>query len=254
MNEEYLLPDDYVEEDTTDSVIEVEEAFEEVEPDTTEETEPDAEPEATVEPIDSFELDYKFNHADGKLTDRQEAQRLVQLGLLYQSKEPEFNELKLSKVQVEKINQLAGMYGMTFDEMHETLYNQYLEAQSEATGYTPEQIRKERELADKEQVITAKEQAEQDQKKQTEMYDRFFQAYPGVDPKAISQETWQQVASGIDLISAYTMQVNKELKEQLNIANQNQKNKSTSPVVSTTKMGSIDPVGNDEFLEGFWGS
>lgn len=260
---DYLLPDDYVE-DTTDEVTEVDETEETETEDTAEVEEeseqPDTEatePEQTEESdktVDSFELPFKFNHEEGKLTDKAEAQKLVQLGLLYQSKEAEFNELRGSKGQLDKMSQIAELHGMDIDTLYDALYNQYIENQADATGYTPEQIRKEMELSAKEKAITSKEQAEQAEQAKTAMYAKFRETYPGVDAKQIKPETWTAVDAGTDLTTAYTMQLNKELQEQIKIKTQNVKNKSTSPVVGTTKTGTADSTKSDDFLDGFWGN
>lgn len=258
-----ILPDDYEEEDTTEPVTEVEaeetetedttEVEEETEHPESEETEPEQTEEHPETVDNSFELPFKFNHEEGKLTDKSEAQRLVQLGLLYQSKEQEFNTLRESKGQLDKMVQIAELHGMDVDTLYDSLYNQYIENQADATGYTPEQIRKEMELSAKEKAITSKEQTEQETNARNEMYARFRDTYPGVDAKQIKPETWTAVNAGTDLTTAYTMQLNKELQEQIKIKTQNVKNKSTSPAVGTTKTGTADSTKDDDFLDGFWG-
>lgn len=250
-NLEYLLPDDYVEEATTEPESEVEEIEAESVEDTTDAEEVEEQPTEVVE--NGFKLPYKYNHEEGELTDLEEAQKLVQMGMLYRSKESEFNDLRANKGQYEKIASLAELYGMDADGLYDTLYNQYLDVQAEERGLTPEMVRKERELADKERILTAREQSEKAEAEKTAMYTRFREAYPEVDPKEIKPETWALVEKGTDLSSAYTMQLNRELREQLKILTQNVKNKSSSPSVGTTRNGTADATKNDDFLDGLFG-
>ena len=264
---EYMLPDDYVEENTIDStpdadfeMDDVEETTEAEEVETTPEKVEAVEPEvngtevkASETETPGFKLPYKFNHEEGELTDLVEAQKLVQMGLLYRSKESEFNDLRANKEQYNKIAELAELFGTDANGLYDTLYNQYLESEAEQRGLTPEIIRKERELVAKEQVIKAREASEKAEADKQAMYTRFRDAYPEVDSKSIKPETWALVDKGIDLTTAYTQQVNKEMQEQIKILTQNSKNKSSSPSVGTTRNGTADMTKEDDFLSGLFG-
>lgn len=249
MDEErdFLLPDDYTEEqeEVNTEVETTEEPTEAVE--TTES------PEVTETPAESPFLIAKYNKAEIPL-DADSARNLAQLGMFYQEKiQPEYDRLKGIGEQFGKIEKLAGLYGMTPDELHESLYNQYIATAAESEGITPEQKRKEQELAQKEAQINAQlTEAQQVQASQA-MYSRFMDAYPDVKAEQIKPETWQKVDQGLDLVTAYTMQVNQELQNQFRQVQQVTKNKQTSPAVATSQNGSSEPTKSDDFLEGLFG-
>ena len=250
MNEDqdFLLPDDYTEEPVEENT-EVETAEE---PTETVETTENA-PEATETPTETPFLVAKYNKAEIPL-DADSARNLAQLGMFYQEKiQPEYDRLKGIGEQYGKIEKLAQMYGMTPDELHESLYNQYITSAAEAEGITPEQKRKEQELAQKEAQLNEQLSSKQKEQASQEMYSRFMDAYPDVKADSIKPETWQKVDHGIDLVTAYTMQVNQELQQQMKQAQQITKNKQTSPAVSTTSNGSAEPTKSDDFLDGLFG-
>ena len=250
MNEDqdFLLPDDYTEEPVEENT-EVETAEE---PTETVETTEDA-PEATETPAETPFLVAKYNKAEIPL-DADSARNLAQLGMFYQEKiQPEYDRLKGIGEQYGKIEKLAQMYGMTPDELHESLYNQYITSAAEAEGITPEQKRKEQELAQKEAQLNAQLTAKEQEQASQAMYARFMDAYPDVKAEQIKPETWQKVDQGIDLVTAYTMQVNQELQNQFRQVQQVTKNKQTSPAVATSQNGSSEPTKSDDFLEGLFG-
>ena len=250
MNEDqdFLLPDDYTEEPTEENT-EVETAEK---PTETVETTENA-PEVTETPAETPFLVAKYNKAEIPL-DADSARNLAQLGMFYQEKiQPEYDRLKGIGEQYGKIEKFAQMYGMTPDELHESLYNQYITSAAEAEGITPEQKRKEQELAQKEAQLNAQLTAKEQEQASQQMYARFMDAYPDVKAEQIKPETWQKVDQGLDLVTAYTMQVNQELQNQFRQAQQVTKNKQTSPAVATSQNGSSEPTKSDDFLEGLFG-
>ena len=265
MNEDYLLPDDYEEETTLENQADEETfEFEEVESEPVETTTDEEETESIEstesteetleEPISTFKVPYKYNHQEGEITDIAEAQRLIQIGMMYQNKvQPEYEQMKSMQEPISKINKIAELYGMDLNSLHDALYDQYLESQSEETGYTVEQIRKDRDLEERESRIAQEQTSKQTDEANNAMYNKFLQEYPDITADKIKPETWAMVDKGIDLTTAYTKQLNNELKEQLKIQTQNTKNKSASPIKSTTLNGGGEPPQKqDDFLDGFW--
>lgn len=57
----------------------------------------------------------------------------------------------------------------------------------------------------------------------------FFQAYPEVDPKAITSEVWEKVNSGVPLAAAYAMHENARLKAENAALQQNKTNQQRTP-------------------------
>lgn len=249
LTEDYILPEGYtepVEEETNTEAETEQETTETVE--TTENA-----PEATETPAETPFLVAKYNKAEIPL-DADSARNLAQLGMFYQEKiQPEYEKLKGIGDQYGKIEKLAQLYGMTTDELHESLYNQYITSAAESEGITPEQKRKEQELAQKEAELNQQLTSKQQEQASQEMYSRFMDAYPDVKVDSIKPETWQKVDQGIDLVTAYTMQVNQELQQQMKQAQQITKNKQTSPAVATTSNGGAEPTKGDDFLEGLFG-
>lgn len=249
MDEErdFLLPDDYTEEqeEVNTEVETTEEPTEAVE---TTET-----PEVTETPAESPFLIAKYNKAEIPL-DAESARNLAQLGMFYQEKiQPEYDRLKGIGEQFGKIEKLAQLYGMTPDELHESLYNQYIATAAESEGITPEQKRKEQELIQKEQQLTAQLTESQQKQESQAMYERFMDAYPDVKVESIKPETWLKVDKGLDLVTAYTMQLNQELQQQFKQREQIDTNKKTSPAVATMSNGGAEPTKSDDFLEGLFG-
>lgn len=255
---DYLLPDGYEEEETTEPVEtgEVEEAetlgeteeTTEVEPseETTETTETPSEPE--------FKLPYKYNHQEGELG-FEDAQKYAQLGMLYANKiAPEMEQLKAIVEPYNEVKQLAELYGMGTKQLVETLKNQYIETQAAEQGVSPEYIRKEQALNKKEKDLEEKDKEAKKEQASKEMFSKFLTAYPNVDLKAIKPETWAAVDAGMDLTTAYTRQENEELRTQLAQKEKNQSNRVASPVVSATKTGGAEPPKKeDDFLSGLMG-
>lgn len=244
--EEYILPDDFTEESAETPEVETTE-----EP--TEAVETTEAPEVTETPAESPFLIAKYNKAEIPL-DADSARNLAQLGMFYQEKiQPEYDRLKGIGEQFGKIEKLAGLYGMTPDELHESLYNQYIATAAESEGITPEQKRKEQELLHKEQQINA-QMAEAQTKEQAQAdYERFVGKFSDADIAKISKDTWLEVSKGTDLLTAYQSQLLKEQQEENKQLKQLLQNKQTSPAVATMSNGGAEPTKSDDFLEGLFG-
>ena len=229
---------------------EVEQADEVEAEDTTEVETETVELQEESQAENTFKLPYKYKDEIGEITNLEDAQKLVQLGMLYERKVlPEFEKLKAISEPFNKLSEVANLYGMDVNALTESLMNQYYEQQADVQGVTPEMIRKEKELADKEIRLQEKENIEQTNSQKQAMYDRFLEVYPEVDSKSINANTWAMVDKGIDLVTAYTKQINEELTQQLKLKEQNLKNKSTSPVGSVTKNGATEPTQKEDFAD-----
>lgn len=211
------------------------------------------EPEPNQEPTqESYKLRIKYNHEEMELGE-DEAVPLIQKGMNYDKLQERLNTIQNDPAfgKFDKVKQLAELYNMDDDALIDALYNQYYESIADQQGLTPEQVRRDHELKQREAVLNQKEQS-LTQKQQTEaMYERFLGQFPNAKIEDIKPETWVKVRSGMDLTAAYVEQRNQELENRLKVLEQNQKNKNTAPVSGVTAHGSQDPAGADDFLAGF---
>jgi len=216
-----------------------------------EKPEPETTPEEKPEP---YKLKIKYNHEEMEIPE-DEAIPLIQKGMNYDKLQERYNQIqndpRLSKY--EKVQQVSKLLGyQSDDQLIEALYQLHYQTVANQRGLTPEQVRKELELQEKEAQLSAKEKAEQEQSKKNEMYERFLNVFPNVNPyKDIKPETWEKVKAGMDLTAAYIEQRNQELETQVKLLKQKEKNKNTAPVSGVTSHGSTDPTMEDDFLAGF---
>ncbi len=89
------------------------------------------------------------------------------------------------------------------------------------------------------------------EKKKEQDNQDFLRAYPEIDIKSIPKEVFVD-AEKIGLIGAYSKFENAKLKQELELARQNQKNEKTSPVGSVTEHGGVELDQEDDFLRGFF--
>lgn len=222
------------------------------EPQAGEEPAEDTTPEADTKP-EPYKLKIKYNHEEMEIPE-DEAIPLIQKGMNYDKLQERYNAIqndpRLSKY--EKVQQVSKLLGyQSDDQLLDALYQTYYQTIAQEQGLTPEQVRKEYELQQKEAQLIAKEKAELQERQKTEMYDRFLTAYPNVKPQDIKPETWEKVKAGIDLTVAYTQQVNEELQAQIKMLKQKEKNKSQAPVGGVTEHGTTNTQGKDPFEIGF---
>lgn len=217
---------------------------------TTADADQNQEPEQPPEP---YKLRVKFNHQEVEIPEP-DAIPLIQKGMNYDKLQERLdalqNDPRLSAY--EKLQQSSALLGyQSIDELNEAILNQYYETIAQQQGLTPEQIRYEHELKQREATLNQRMQAEQQQRATYAMYDRFLQAFPTAKPEDIKPETWAKVQSGMDLTTAYVMQQNEELSLRIQMLQQKEKNKQKAPVSGVTTHGSQDPAGEDDFLAGF---
>lgn len=147
--------------------------------------------------------------------------------------------------------QIANAYGMSDDQLFEELFNQYYENVAQNQGLTPEQVKKEYEINQRESTLNQKEQNLTQKQQTDQMYERFLQRFPDIKETDIKPETWVKVKNGMDLTAAFIEQRNQELEIRMKVLEQNEKNTKTAPVNGATVHGSTQMTSSDPFLEGF---
>lgn len=271
MNNEEQLFDNQIEEneedydilavaDEADEELDSEEleAEEEIE---TEETEKEVEQVETADPLDDLEI--KFLHESKKLKDipRDELKTLVQKGMNHDRLTEKIEGFKQLEGKMSEFDELASFYGMTTDELKESLFNSYFENKADETGVTPELLKREYTIGKKE---TGEREAEKTKDEQQKDMNDFISKYPNVKGDDIEPETWELINNGMSLTQAYEKQIgNKEvadlrariaeLESKTKTINQNADVKKKAVVKSTLTHGSDDPDKNDDFLSGLFG-
>lgn len=99
------------------------------------------------------------------------------------------------------------------------------------------------------EMYQAEQQRRQQEEAQRQMFMEFIQTYPDVKADQIPQEVWQMtLQKGYPLTAAYAIWENKQLKQQMQTIQANQKNAETS----TGAAKNVDKVqGKDPFEIGF---
>jgi hypothetical protein len=249
MNLQLFAEDDGFEDLTPEAPVETAEPQAGIEQPSKEPTETPTE-EPKQEPTPKVKLKYNHEEKEYSLDD---VVPLAQKGLNYDKLQEKLNAIQNDPrmAHVDRIQQLADLYGVTVDEMLETSYNRYYETEAEKQGLTPEQIRKDHELTQKERMIQQKEQAQSKAEADRAMYSNFLRVFPNVKPEEIKAETWQLVNQGMDLTAAYVAQRNHELESKLKVMEQNLQNVKKAPVAGITTHGGGETAAKDAFLEGF---
>lgn len=248
IEEDLFFPDD--DEDTTDSLDEIE-AEEETTVEDTTETEVEKEADATGDSLD--ELEVKFLHEVKKLKDipKDELKTLIQKGMDYDRKLSRIDELKLETAKYDRVKELASHYNMSDSEMIDMLFDNYFDQKANTEGLTKEIVKKEYELNKRETVTNEQAQLQ-----------KFVKEFPDIDAKNIPLEVVEQWQDGKDLTETYrnylkdgevnTLKKELEtLKSQLKLKEQTTETKKKAVVKSTTANGHED--NNDDFLAGFLG-
>lgn len=140
------------------------------------------------------------------------------------------------------------------DALREQELRQSGKTEAEAKNIVAQEKR-EADLTAREKAVAAKEEAQtsaaeaerQANEARQKDIERFFQAYPDVNPKDIPSEVWELVAKGETLTNAYTMHENKRLQAELAAERKNKENKASSP-------GSLsaNPVGEQDDIDRIW--
>lgn len=262
-DDDMILPDDFVDtppqenETTVDEQEGTLESFEETEvlEDTTPNTD-DA--EAEQEPVQTPpKVKIKYNSEEREL-DLEEAAQLAQKGMNY--------EKAVERARQEARDAVIAEMGYTWNGkpiQTEAEYKQALEEQRIIEKYKDRDLPEEviQELIESRRDREERQRKEQEQQKEQERlsaFNEFFEYFEEVnerpfDPKmdTLPQEVQEAVNKGQSLLAAYMKHHNKELRNQLKIAKQNQTNLKKAPVGSVTAGGSKAMESEDPFLQGF---
>ena len=196
----------------------------------------------------------KFNHAPVEIKSLDDVVTNFQKGLNYDNLQTKFdkiqNDPRLNKY--EKVQQVSSLLGyQTEDDLVEALYNTYYQSLAEQQGLTPEQVKKDHEIKQRETALNQKEQTDKQKQSTNEMYDRFLTAYPEIKPTDIKPETWAKVNKGMDLTAAYVEQQNQDLRNKIKTLETNNANIKKAPVGGVTMHGGGEPAAEDVFMKGF---
>lgn len=262
--EDMILPDDFDTEPQGGETLgdEQNEGIESVEtPGIGEDTKPTIEgAEGTQEPQTTPQkIKIKYNHEEREI-DVEEAAALAQKGLNY---EKAIERARQEAAQKARDEVIASM-GMTWNGKPittEAEYKQALAEQELINKYSdlPDEVRQEllesrRDREERQREKREREEAEKRQAAFNEFFDYFKAANDReFDPQkdVIPLEVQEAVQKGVPLKYAYMEYHNKELRNQLKIAKQNQTNLKKAPVGSVTAGGGTKTEPEDDFLAGF---
>lgn len=190
-----------------------------------------------------------------------------QKGLNYDKKLQELENLQNSKLE-KYARGKADELGITVDEYMDRV-EQYEKDQQKAqeeeqleemlNNGVPESIAREviatgqlrRELQKKENELKAKEAEQEKERVKNKEYEEFLKTFPDVNPEEIPKEVFED-AENSSLSSAYMKWQIKELKNQLNVAKTNEKNREASVGGVTDTGPTQEKHEKDLFLEGFY--
>lgn len=226
-----------------------------------EEADKEIEKVETADPLDDLEI--KFLHESKKLKDipRDELKTLVQKGMNHDRLTEKIEGFKQLEGKMSEFEELASFYGMTTDELKESLFNSFFENKASEDGVTAELLRREYTQNKKE---SSEKQAEQLKSKQDKDMNDFISKYPNVKGDDVEPETWELINNGMSLTQAYEKQIgNKEvatlkakiaeLEGKQKTIKQNADVKQKAVVKSTLTHGTDDSDNNDDFLAGLFG-
>lgn len=265
-----ILPDDFVdtqpedfempaEEPLFDAQFDAPEGFEsdQVGEDTTPPTEgaeAEQEPEETPQPQT---IRIKFNHQEMDIP-VEEAAQLAQKGMVF--------EKAVERARQEARDAVIAEMGLTWNgkpikteaEYKQALAEQELIKKYQDRDLPPEVIQELVESRRFREEQLKQKQKEEEEAKRAEEFNKFFAYFEEVnerpfDPQkdTLPQEVQEAVNNGEPLLMAYMRHVNKELRNQLKIAKQNQANMKKAPVGSVTAGGGVNNEPEDLFLQGF---
>jgi len=263
MDEDMILPDDYVEETTIDTTEESENATEE--PEQEEETaEPDEEAEVDEVNEDDNEkpkeepkkLKVKYLHEEKYLTE-DEAIPLIQKGMNHDRLQEQLNALK-SDPRLTLFDTLAKENGMTGDQylqvLNDNIKNNKIQVLAEEKGIDfdiAKELYEAKEAAKPKPKTQLQIEEETRQEKINRENEEFLAHYPNIKAEEIEKEVWEMVKSGDSLLTAYIKNENNKLNERIKILEQNKTNKQKAPVKGVTAHGSQEIAAEDDFLQGF---
>lgn len=262
MDEDMILPEGFDEstpqdvetqEETLDDGAELLETGEDTKPPVEEEQPPEV--EQTPQKIK-----IKFNHEEREL-DLEEAAQLAQKGMVF---DKAVERARQEAAQQAKDAVIAEMGWRDFDGQPITTEARYREVMREKEirekySDLPEEVREELIASRADREERQREKAANEAKaKEAASFNEFFEYFQSVndrpfDPQkdTIPPEVQAAVDRGETLKYAYMEHHNKELRNRLKIASQNQQNKQKAPVGGVTVNGGTRTASSDPFMEGF---
>jgi hypothetical protein len=265
MEEDMILPDDFQDAapQAEEPVVETQEpGLEDSEVSNAEDTKPAEEPTEPTETVTQPQtVKIKFNHEEREIP-LEEAAALAQKGMVF---DKAIERAKQEAAQQARDAFIAEM-GMTWNGKPITTEAEYRQALAEQElinkykdrNLPPEVIQELIESRrDREERQREKAAREEEARRQAD-FNEFFAYFESVnerrfDPQKdiLPQEVMDAVEKGQPLKYAYMEYHNKELRNQLKIAKQNEVNIKKAPVSSVTAGGGTKTESEDEFLAGF---
>ncbi len=208
----------------------------------------------------------KYNKEEVNVESIEDLINGYQKGLNYDKKLQELENLQNSKLE-KYARQKAQDLGISVDEYMdrvEQYEKEQQKAQDEArleemlNNGVPEDVAREviatsqlrKQLQAKENELKAKEEAQEKERQKQKEYEDFLKEFPDVNPEDIPKEVFED-AENSNLSNAYMKWQLKQLKSQLEVAKQNEKN-SKATIGSVTDTGPTQEEHEvDLFLEGF---
>lgn len=217
--------------------------------------------------LDKLSKEVKYMDEEVKIEDVDFLRNTFQKGLDYDRKVEKLNELENSEelTYIKAKSKEAGMTPTEYIKAIKDYEEQQAKQQEEAeidemveNGVAENIARKvietnrvAKELEAEKLRIRQEQEALQKQKQKDQENTDFLRAYPEVNVKDIPKEVFVE-AEKIGLLGAYARYENAKLKQELELAKQNQKNEKTSLVKSVTEHGGLDLEIEDDFLKGLF--
>lgn len=233
---DYILPDDYVEEEEAET-DEIEEETEATEEETAE--------EPVEESWDDLELNVLGVKTKLKDHSKEEAKERMQKGFDYDRIKEKNNTMQ---DDLNEWSEISEMFGMSLQEVKDSLRDQHFKDRAEA---------EERNFNDVKSEYTATRKSNVDK-----MYERFVAKHPSVDTDSLPAEVIDAVKSGKDLLTVYDKHMGDteisqlkskitELEAKVGVKTQNDKAKKKGVIKKVSNSGTDTP--KDDFLQGLLG-
>ena len=267
-DEDIILPDDYEEIPTSEEEGEQQEETEvEKTNDTnveTEEQQGDAQEKAFLEYLNSKDIIYNGEKVTVK--DFDELINNLQKGLNY-DKVKNRNENN-ENVVMEYIESKAKEAGLSVEQYIKDVKEYELQMKKEkeendlkeliSSGLSEQVAREVLEtralrtyLKQEKEAIEQQKENQRLEKERDKEYEDFLKAYPDIKAAEIPAEVFEAAKEGTTLLNAYRAYENKLLKEKIKQIEQNNKNASSSVVISTSQGSETNQQTKDAFLLGF---
>lgn len=243
-DEMYAFKDSEPEEET-----EAPEAEAAGEPDNGEETKPE-EPKQETE-NQRFKLKYNGEESE---VDLEKVIELAQKGMDYDRIKQQRDELKADSATMKRykdqdsfLKELAESSEITVEDLIEQTKARMLMSKDESLTEDEalKQVRGAKQAAEKKETTKAEPTPEE---RRQAMFANFMSAYPNVKADDIPKEVWEDAGRTFDLTGAYQRWENRELRKEIELLRQNNKNKERST-------GSVKSVGSrtkDQAFDALW--